>query len=150
MKEASPLDLAKEYVATAEAAVGTQLRVVEDMKARGQDVGDAEAHLRELIREFEEAQARLHTIESEAASAHPNSPKTDVRRDPDEELRWATMTLARADELVAIQERRVEELRTNGQDATIAEAMLRVLKGTREVMKRNLEMAEAEIIEKSE
>jgi uncharacterized protein involved in exopolysaccharide biosynthesis len=69
MKEASPLDLAKEHVATAEAAVGVQRRVVEDLKARGQDVGDAEVHLRQLIRELEEAQARLQTIESQAAGA---------------------------------------------------------------------------------
>ena len=144
------MDLTKEYVATAEAAGGVQLRVVEDLKARGQDVRDAEAHLRELIREFEEAQAHLNTIESQAGSAILNSPRTDMRRDSDEDLRWATMTLARADELVALQECRIEQLRTNGQDPTIAETMLRVLKGTREVIRKNLEVVEAEIIEKSE
>jgi hypothetical protein len=69
MKEASPLDLAKEQVATAAAAVGTQRCVVEDLKARGQDVTEAEVHLRELIQELEEARARLQTIESQAAEA---------------------------------------------------------------------------------
>ena len=73
-----------------------------------------------------------------------------MRRDPDEERRHAAGALARADELVAMQERRIEHLRANGQDPTIAEAMLRVLRQTREVMKKNLESVEAEIVEKSE
>jgi hypothetical protein len=64
MKEASPLDLA-----TAEAAVGVQRRAVEDLKADGQDATDAEVHLRELIQELEKVQARLQTIEAQAASA---------------------------------------------------------------------------------
>ena len=66
---ASPLDLAKEHVATAEAAVGVQRRAVEDLKAHGQDATDAEVHLRELIQELEKVQARLQTIEAQAASA---------------------------------------------------------------------------------
>jgi len=68
-KEASPLELAKEHVAAADAAVGTQRRVVEDMKARGQNAVEAEVHLIELMQDLEEAQARLQTIEAEAASA---------------------------------------------------------------------------------
>ena len=74
----------------------------------------------------------------------------DMRRDPEDDLRHAADALARADELVAAQERRVEQLRAYGQDPRIAEAMLRVLRQTREVMKKNLESVEAEIVEKSE
>jgi hypothetical protein len=73
-----------------------------------------------------------------------------MRRDPDEELRHAATSLARADDLVANQERRIDHMRAAGQDPTIAEAMLRVLRQTREVMRKNLESVEAEIIEKSE
>jgi hypothetical protein len=47
----------------------TQRCVVEDLKARGQDATEAEVHLREFIQELEEAQARVHTIESQAAEA---------------------------------------------------------------------------------
>jgi hypothetical protein len=68
-KEASPLELAKEHVATADAAVGTQRLVVEDLKARGEDATDAEFHLSELIQKLEEAQAHFQTIEAHAASA---------------------------------------------------------------------------------
>jgi len=73
-----------------------------------------------------------------------------MHRDPDAELRHAAHALARADELVASQERRIEHLRASGQDSTIAEAMLRVLRQTQEVMRKNLESVEAEIIERSE
>jgi hypothetical protein len=75
IKEAGPLDLAKEHVAAAEAAVGTQRRVVEVLKARGEDATDAEVHLSELIQELEEAQGRLQTIEAQAASAILEKPK---------------------------------------------------------------------------
>ena len=73
-----------------------------------------------------------------------------MRRDPHEERRDAAASLARADDLVAHQERRIELLRASGQDPTIAAAMLRVLQQTREVMRKNLEAVEAEIVEKPE
>ena len=73
-----------------------------------------------------------------------------MRRDPDEERRYAVASLARADDLVANQERRIEVLRASGRDPTIARAMLRVLQQTREVMRKNLEAVEAEITAKSE
>jgi len=73
-----------------------------------------------------------------------------MRRDPQKELQFAAGALARADQLVATQERRIEQLRPNDQDPTIAEAMLPGLRPTQEVMRKNLEMIEAEIIEKSE
>ena len=73
-----------------------------------------------------------------------------MRRDPHEERRHAAASLARADDLVANQERRIELLRASGRDPTIAAAMLRVLQQTREVMRKNLESVETEITAKSE
>jgi hypothetical protein len=40
-------------------------------------------------------------------------------------------------------------LRTSGDDPTIAEGMLRVLRQTQDVMKKNLERVEADIVERS-
>jgi hypothetical protein len=73
-----------------------------------------------------------------------------MRRDPDEERRHPAASLAKANDLVARQERRIELLRASGRDPTIAAAMLRVLQQTREVMRKNVDAVEAEIIEKSE
>jgi hypothetical protein len=62
-----------------------------------------------------------------------------------QELEQARELLAKADEHVALQETRVEELRADGHDTARAEAFLKVLRETREVMKKQLAMIEAEI-----
>jgi len=66
---ASELELAKERVTAADAAVGTQRRLVDDLKMHGQDTTEAEVHLRELVQVLEEAQAHLRAMEADAAGA---------------------------------------------------------------------------------
>ena len=64
------------------------------------------------------------------------------------ELEQARELLARAAEHVALQESRIEELRAEGQDTTSAEEFLKVLVDTREVMKRQIAVIEAELADK--
>ena len=67
-----------------------------------------------------------------------------------DELAAARDALTRANELVALQERRVEQLESKGEEAAVAHAMLRVLRHTREMMRTNLEKVEAEVGEDSD
>ena len=67
-----------------------------------------------------------------------------------EELEQARELLARAEEHVALQESRIEELRAAGRDTASAEEFLKVLVDTREVMKRHVAVIEAELANKPE
>jgi len=49
-----------------------------------------------------------------------------------------------------VQERRVEQLESKGEESAVAHAMLRVLRHTREMMRTNLEKVEAEVGEDSD
>jgi hypothetical protein len=62
----------------------------------------------------------------------------------DEDYAVAKENVARAGDLVASQQRRLEALKADGHDTTNAEAFLRVLRETREVMRRYLETVRAE------
>ena len=66
----------------------------------------------------------------------------------DDHIESAKLHLARAEALVEQQERRLEALRADGHDTTNAVAFLRVLKETREVMRRDLEAVQAGAVTK--
>ena len=66
------------------------------------------------------------------------------------ELDQARELLAQAEEHVALQESRIEELRAEGHDTTSAEAFLKVLEDTREVMRKHLEVIQGDLGGKGE